>query len=273
MGTNDQVMAWMMDTFSKHRGSTVNSVVTGKPVAVGGSMGRREATGNGVLFTIEEAAKKTNMKIDSNTRVTVQGMGNVGGVAAKNLFDMGCKIIGVSDITGSLKNPNGLNIDHLLAHLDKFHSLSNYTEADVITKEEFFELETDILILAASENQLTLDLAKKIKCRMIAEGANSPTTSEADDLLKNDRPEIFVIPDILCNAGGVTVSYFEWVQGLQSFFWNEGEVKERLKQIMVRAFHTVSTFAEKNNFTMRTAALANGIEKVGGAMLLRGLYP
>lgn len=273
MGTNEQIMAWMLDTYSKHHGATINSVVTGKPVAVGGSLGRRESTGNGVVFTIEEAAKKIGMPLDSNTRVTVQGMGNVGGVAAQDLDKMGCKIIAINDITGSLYNPNGINVDGLLAHLEKYHNVANYTEAEVITKDQFFEIETDILIMAASENQLTLDVAKKIKCRIIAEGANSPTTNEADDLLKNDRPEIFVIPDILCNAGGVTVSYFEWVQGLQSFFWNESEVKARLKEVMTKSFHLVYNYAEKHNFTMRTAALANGIEKVGNAMLLRGLYP
>ena len=273
MGTNEQVMAWMLDTYSKHRGATYNSVVTGKPVAVGGSHGRREATGNGVCFTIEEAAKKIKLPLDGNTRVTVQGMGNVGGVAAQNLCAMGCKVIAVSDISGSLHNPKGLNVDHVLAHLEKHRTLTNYTEADIITKDEFFDIETEILILAASENQLTLDLAKKIRCRIIAEGANSPTTNEADDLLKKDRPEIFVIPDILCNAGGVTVSYFEWVQGLQNFFWTEPEVKAKLKEIMVKSFHQVYNFSEKNNFSMRTAALANGIEKVGAAMLLRGLYP
>ena len=273
MGTNEQVMAWMLDTYSKHQGATINGVVTGKPVAVGGSQGRREATGNGVVFTILEAAVHTNMDMNSNTRVTVQGIGNVGGIAAEKLQEMGCKVIAVNDITGSLYNPNGLNMKAILEHMAKFKTLANYTEADKITKEEFFAVECEILILAALENQLTLELAKTLRCRIIAEGANSPTTQEADDYLNENRPDIFIIPDILCNAGGVTVSYFEWVQGLQNFFWSENEIKERLQEIMVKAFRSVYGFAKKNGFTMRTAALANGIEKVGTAMLLRGLYP
>lgn len=273
MGTNEQVMAWMLDTYSKHQGATINGVVTGKPVAVGGSQGRREATGNGVVFTILEAAVHTNMDINSSTRVTVQGIGNVGGIAAEKLQEMGCKIVAVNDISGSLYNPNGLNIKAILDHMSKYKTLENYKEADKITKEEFFAVECEILILAALENQLTLELAKKLRCRIIAEGANSPTTQEADDYLNQNRPDIFIIPDILCNAGGVTVSYFEWVQGLQNFFWSETEIKERLQEIMVKAFRSVFSFAKKNKFTMRTAALANGIEKVGNAMLLRGLYP
>lgn len=273
MGTNEQVMAWMLDTYSKHHGATINSVVTGKPVSVGGSQGRREATGNGVVFTIVEAAEKIGMKIGAGTRVIVQGAGNVGGVAAEKLQEMGCKIVAINDISGSLYNAKGIDMPSLIKHLTKAKTLSNYPESEIITKEQFFETECDIMILAAMENQLTLDLAKKIKCRMIAEGANSPTTQEADDYLTKERPDVFVIPDILCNAGGVTVSYFEWVQGLQNFFWNEAEVTSKLKEIMVKAFHDVYTFSKKNGFSMRTAALANGIEKVGNAMLMRGLYP
>lgn len=273
MGTNEQVMAWMLDTYSKHSGTTVNSVVTGKPVAIGGSQGRREATGNGVVFTIIETAKKTNLPLDSNTCVIVQGMGNVGGVAAEKLQDMGCKIIAVNDISGSLYNAKGLDVRAVLKHITKFKTLSNYQEAETITKEQFFETECDVLILAAMENQLTGDLAKKIRCRIVAEGANSPTTQEADDIINKERPEIFIIPDILCNAGGVTVSYFEWVQGMQNFFWNETEVTSKLKEIMVKSFNEVYNFSQKNKFTMRTAALAAGIERVGAAMLLRGLYP
>ena len=273
MGTNEQVMAWMMDTYSVHRGSTTNSVVTGKPVEIGGSLGRRDSTGMGVVFTIEEAAAKLGIPINDKTRITVQGTGNVGGVAAKTLHKIGCKIIAMSDITGTVYNKNGLNVDAVLDYLNTNKTLKNYPEAEFITKQEFFALETDVLILAATENQLTEELAKKIKCRIIAEGANSPTTSEADAYLAANRPDIFIIPDILCNAGGVTVSYFEWVQGFQNFFWSEGEIMEKLKQIMVKAFNNVFRLAKKNNFSMRTAALATGIEKVGNAMLLRGLFP
>lgn len=273
MGTNEQVMAWMLDTYSKHRGATINSVVTGKPIDVGGSQGRRDATGNGVLFTIEETAARIKMKLDQNIRVSVQGIGNVGGIAAKNLQTLGCKVIAINDISGSLYNKDGLDIDHITNHLQKYRKLDNYTEAQPITKEEFFAIPTDILILAATENQLTLELAQTIDCKIIAEGANSPTTQEADDYLNKEKPEIFIIPDILCNAGGVTVSYFEWVQGIQNFFWDEKEIRARLKEIMIRAFNNVFNLAKKNKFTMRTAALAVGIEKVGNAMLLRGLYP
>lgn len=273
MGTNEQIMAWMMDTYSKHHGTTINSVVTGKPVAVGGSQGRHDATGNGVVFTIQEAAQKTGLKIDSSTRVIVQGLGNVGGVAVSKLQKLGCKIVAVNDISASIHNPKGLDVEHVTQYLKKNRTLHNYPEADVITKEEFFATDCEILILAAAENQLTLELAETLKCKMIAEGANSPTTREADDYLQKNRPEIFVIPDVLCNAGGVTVSYFEWVQGLQSFFWTEAEVTAKLKDIMVKAFHEVYSFSEKHKFSMRTSALAVGIERVGNAMLMRGLFP
>ena len=273
MGTNEQTMAWMMDTYSKHKGVTINSVVTGKPVEIGGSQGRREATGNGVVYTIEEAAKKIDLKLGSKTRVIVQGTGNVGGVAAQKLQEMGCKVIAVSDISGSIYNQNGLDMQNVIGHLKRYKTLSNHQESELITKDEFFALDCDILILAATENQLTLELAKTLKCKIIAEGANSPTTFEADHYLEETRSDIFVIPDILCNAGGVTVSYFEWVQGIQNFFWTETEINQRLKSIMVKAFHEISEFSSKNKLSMRKSALASGIEKVGNAMLLRGLFP
>ncbi len=273
MGTNEQVMSWMMDTYSKHHGNTINSVVTGKPVQVGGSLGRHDATGNGVLYTIQQAYEKLGRKLGSETRVIVQGLGNVGGVAVKKLQELGCKIVGINDISGSLFNDKGMNVTNVIQYLQRNKTLMNYPEGDAITKDQFFALDCDILIMAAAENQLTLEVAKTLKCKMVAEGANSPTTSEADAYLSKDRKEIFVIPDILCNAGGVTVSYFEWVQGLQNLFWTEAEINERLKAIMIKAFHEVYNFAEKNNFSMRTAALAVGVERVGTAMLLRGLFP
>lgn len=273
MGTDDQVMAWMMDTYSTQVGSTVNSVVTGKPVNIGGSMGRREATGMGVVFTIEEAANKLGMTLGSNTRVIVQGTGNVGGVAAQTLDKYGCKVLALSDISGCIYNPKGLDVDDVLDYLETYRTLKNYEKGEIISKDEFFGLETDILILAATENQLTGELAKKVKCRIIAEGANSPTTKEADVFFEKERPDIFLIPDILCNAGGVTVSYFEWVQGLQNFFWSEAEIMEKLKEIMVKAFNNIYRTANRNKFSMRTAALSTGIEKVGNAMLMRGLFP
>lgn len=273
MGTNQQIMAWMMDTYSIQKGSTTNSVVTGKPVAIGGSLGRQEATGMGVVFMIEEAASKLNLPLNKNTRVVVQGAGNVGGVAAQTLYKIGLKVVALSDISGCIYNEKGLNINEVMEHLRTHRTLKNYEEAQLISKQEFFSLPCDILILAATENQLTLDLAKKINCRILAEGANSPTTKEADVFLQKERPEIFIIPDILCNAGGVTVSYFEWVQGLQNFFWSEVEIMEKLKQIMVKAFNEIHRTAKRNRFSMRTAALVTGIEKVGSAMLLRGLFP
>jgi len=273
MGVDEQVMAWMLDTYSAHHGSTCNSVVTGKPVAIGGSLGRREATGMGVVFTIEEACAKLKVLLNNQTRVIVQGTGNVGGVAAQTLHKIGCKVMALADISGCIYNEKGLNVDEVLSYLQTHRTLQNYSGGELISKEEFFSLETDILILAATENQLTLELAKKLKCRLIAEGANSPITKEADEYLKSERSDIFIIPDILCNAGGVTVSYFEWVQGLQNFFWSENEIMEKLKEIMVKAFNEIYRLAQKNKFPMRTAALATGIEKVGNAMLLRGLFP
>ncbi len=273
MGTNEQVMAWMLDTYSIHRGSTRNSVVTGKPVEIGGSLVRRESTGLGVVFTIEEACSKLGRKLDGNTRIIVQGAGNVGGIAAQILNKIGCKVIAINDVTGTIFNEKGLNVDGMLDHLKTYKTLQNYAEGTLISKTDFFALPCDIMILAATENQLTLELAQTIQCKMIAEGANSPTTKEADTYLRTERSDIFVIPDILCNAGGVTVSYFEWVQGLQNFFWSENEVTEKLKQVMVKAFNNIYRLAKKNNFNMRTAALAYGIEKVSSAMLLRGLFP
>jgi len=273
MGTDEQVMAWMMDTYSRHKGGTVNSVVTGKPIAIGGSLCRRDATGMGVVFTIEEAASKLKLKLDKDCRVIVQGSGNVGGVAARILHSIGCKVVAMNDISGTIYNEKGLDVNDVLDYLQEHRTLANYSKGELINKETFFSLDCEVLILAATENQLTLDLAKKIKCRIIAEGANSPTTQDADDFLSKERPDIFIIPDILCNAGGVTVSYFEWVQGLQNFFWSEHEIREKLKQIMTKAFNEIYRTAQKKEFPMRTAALATGIEKVGSAMLLRGLFP
>lgn len=273
MGTNEQVMAWMLDTYSTQAGVKTNSVVTGKPVSIGGSLGRKDATGMGVFYTIEETYAKLKMSLGNGTKVVVQGTGNVGGIAAQALHRIGCKVIAMQDISCCVYNENGLDVDGVLDFLTTHRTLQNYPEATIITKEELFTLETDILILAATENQLTLDLAKKLNCKIIAEGANSPTTTEADEYLNKERPDIFIIPDILCNAGGVTVSYFEWVQGLQNFFWSENEILAKLKEIMIRAFNEVYRMSQKNDFPMRRAALATGIEKVGQAMLARGLFP
>lgn len=273
MGTNEQTMAWLMDTYSQNHGRMTPSVVTGKPVEIGGSLGRREATGRGVVTCALKAAEKIGLKIGAGTRVIVQGLGNVGGVAAKLLEAMGCSVVGLCDIGGAVVNPHGLSVQSVLDHVSQRRKLDGFSGGDIITADDFFALPCDILILAACENQVTLDIAKKLQCRLIIEGANSPVTTEADVFLQESRPEIFIVPDILANAGGVTVSYFEWVQGLQNFFWSEAEVNAQLEKIMVRAFDEIFRAATKHGFSMRTAALATGIEKVANAMLLRGFYP
>jgi glutamate dehydrogenase (NAD(P)+) len=269
MGTSEQVMAWIMDTYSQHKGHAVPEIVTGKPVAIGGSLGRREATGRGVVYTIIEAAK--HLKIDlAKCRAVIQGFGNVGSVAAKELANLGVKIVGVADRTGGFVDVNGLPINKLLEVADKNHSLEGCPYGDKIGNREILELDCDILVPAALEMQITAANAPRLQCRILAEGANGPTTPEADAILADKG--IFVIPDILANAGGVVVSYFEWVQGLQNFFWSEQEVNEKLSDILVKAFHQVLEMSQRQSVDMRLAALMIGIERVARAMLLRGLY-
>ncbi len=269
MGTNEQVMAWMMDTYSQHKGHAVPEIVTGKPVAIGGTLGRREATGRGVTYMIIEAAK--HLKIDlAKCTAVVQGFGNVGSVAAKELVDIGVKVIGVADRTGGFVNAQGLPVDKLLEVADKNHSLEGCTYGDKISNAELLELKCDILVPAAMELQITQNNAARVQCRMLAEGANGPTTPEADAILRDKG--IFVIPDVLANAGGVVVSYFEWVQDLQNFFWTEAEVNKKLRDILVKAFHEVLDMSQKQKVDMRMAALMIGIERVSRAMLWRGLY-
>ena len=269
LGTNEQVMAWVMDTFSQHKGHAVPEIVTGKPVDIGGTLGRREATGRGVVYTIIEAAKHLSIDLTRCTAV-VQGFGNVGSVAVKELANIGVKIIGVADRTGGFYDPKGLPVQKLLELADKYHSLENCPYGQKISNTEVLELKCDILVPAALEMQITKENADRLQCRILAEGANGPTTLEADAVLKEKG--VFLIPDILANAGGVVVSYFEWVQDLQNFFWTEQEVNQKLRDILVRAFREVLDMSQREKVDMRLAALMIGIERVERAMLWRGLY-
>lgn len=269
MGTSEQVMAWIMDTYSQHKGHAVPEVVTGKPVAIGGTLGRREATGRGVVYMMIEAAKHMGIDLAHCTAV-VQGFGNVGSVAVKELANIGVKVIGVSDRTGGFVDPKGLPVDKLLEVAYKNHSLEGCPFGDKISNEELLELKCDVLVPAAMEMQITKANAGRLKCRILAEGANGPTTPEADAILRGK--DVFVIPDILANAGGVVVSYFEWVQDLQNFFWTEEEVNKKLREILVKAFDAVLNMSRKHAVDMRMAALMIGIDRVSRAMLWRGFY-
>lgn len=269
MGTNEQVMAWIMDTYSQHRGHAVPEIVTGKPVAIGGTLGRRDATGRGLVYMIIEAAKQLGIDVGGLTAV-VQGFGNVGSVAARELTNIGVKVIGVSDRTGGFVDIQGLPVEKLLEVADKNHSLDGCPYGEKITNEELLELKCDVLVPAAMEMQITQANAARVQCRILAEGANGPTTPEADTILRDKG--VFLVPDILANAGGVVVSYFEWVQDLQNFFWTEDEVNKKLRDILVKAFHEVLDMSRKQAVGMRMAALMIGIDRVAKAMLWRGLY-
>ncbi len=270
LGTNEQVMAWMMDTYSVHVGATVPSIVTGKPVALGGSLGRREATGRGVGYLVNRATDTLGMDISKTTAV-VQGFGNVGSIAALSLARYGVKVIAVSDAFGGLHNQNGLNLWELEKHVAKTKSVVGFTEAEPITNEQLLVLPCDILVPAALERQITEANAAKVQCRILAEAANGPTTPEADEIL-NQR-DIFIIPDVLCNAGGVVVSYFEWVQDLQSFFWGETEVVDKLFRILETAYVQMVNLSKKQKIPTRLAALSMGIKRVQEAKRMRGLFP
>ena len=269
MNTNEQTMAWIMDTYSMHARHTVTAVVTGKPIALGGSLGRREATGRGVLFTVNEAIKKFSLTPEQ-TSVVVQGSGNVGGIGAQLMYEKGYKITGISDIYGGLHNSKGLNIPEVLAYLQATKSLEGYKEADYVTNSELLEFECDVLAPCATENQITSENADRIKCKILAEGANGPTTPKADQILHDNG--VFVIPDILCNAGGVTVSYFEWVQDRMGYFWREDEVNQRLEEKMVASFVELSNLAELHNVDSRTAAYMLAIDRVAYDTKMRGIY-
>jgi glutamate dehydrogenase (NAD(P)+) len=271
VGTNEQTMAWMMDTYSMHAGNPVPQIVTGKPVILGGSAGRREATGRGVAYLVNRTLE--NIKHSSEgARVVVQGFGNVGSIAAQQLHRFGAKILAVSDYTGGLYNPQGLDVNQLIDYTATHGNFAEYKDGcDRITNEQLLELECDVLIPAALERQITEKNVRKLKCRILAEAANGPTSYEADDILR--QSDIILIPDVLCNAGGVIVSYFEWVQDLQSFFWTEAEVNDKLYRQLETAYQQVLQFAKKNNVYMRDAALALGISRVAQAKQLRGLFP
>jgi len=274
MGTNAQTMAWMMDTYSMTMGYSVPAVVTGKPLIIGGSMGREEATGRGVIVCMLEALRQNGMnRSPKDISVAVQGFGNVGSNAAKRAHELGFKVVAITDVTGGLHNPRGLNIREILDYQRNMQkkTLEGYRGADKITNAELLELPCDVLIPAALEGQITADNAPRIKAKLIVEGANGPTLPEADDILA-DRG-ITVIPDILANAGGVTVSYFEWVQGLQEYFWDEDEVYRRLERILIRAYDEVTHTMEVYGVDMRNAAQITAINRVAQATLTRGFYP
>ena len=270
MGTNPQIMAWMMDTYSMHRGYSVPAIVTGKPVNIGGSAGRFEATGRGIMFVVREAHRSFGWNFDG-IRVAVQGFGNVGSITAQTAHEMGCKVIAVSDVEGGIFNPHGIDIPRLRRYMREHHTVQGFDGADKITNAELLELPCDVLVPAAMENQITGANAARIKARMVAEGANGPTTPEADEMLMANN--VLVIPDILCNAGGVIVSYFEWVQSLQQLFWEEDDVTHRLERILIRSFHDVYELSVRMNLDLRTAALVLGIGRVAEATQTRGLYP
>ena len=270
MGTDEQVMAWMMDTYSMQRGMTSPGVVTGKPILLGGSRGRREATGRGVYTIVLEAAKKIGFDPKGMT-VAVQGFGNVGSVAAQLLAENGCRLIAVSDSKGGIYNPKGLDIPRLLQERLAGGILPDYGDADRISQAELLALECDVLIPAALGGQITAANAPTVRARIIAEGANGPTTPEADRILGEQK--VLVLPDILANAGGVTVSYFEWVQDLQFYFWTEQEINARLTEIMTAAFTRVWGYAQAEGVDLRTAALMLAAQRVAEAHRLRGLYP
>lgn len=271
VGTNEQTMAWMMDSYSVHIGHTVPSIVTGKPVGLGGSLGRREATGRGVGYLINRAMDTIGLESDRATAV-VQGFGNVGSVTAFSLAKYGVKVIAVSDASGGIFNANGIDLIALQRHVATNQRVAGFDGGDPISNEQLLVTPCDILVPAALERQITEANVSKIQCRILAEGANGPTTPEADVVLE-ERPEIFVIPDILCNAGGVVVSYFEWVQDLQSFFWTESEVTDKLFRILETAFMQTLTASRKQKISMRQAALTLGIRRIQEAKRVRGLFP
>jgi glutamate dehydrogenase (NAD(P)+) len=269
MGTNEQVMAWIMDTYSQHMGHAVPGIVTGKPVDIGGTLGRREATGRGIGYIVEQAGNHLGMDL-RKCSVLVQGFGNVGLVAAQELGRLGIKVVGVSDRSSGIYNAKGLPIDDLVRFKEQYHKLVEFPQGEKIAGKEFLELPCDILVPSATEMQITQENAERLKCRLLVEGANGPTTLEADKILSGKG--VLVIPDILANAGGVIVSYFEWVQDLQNFFWTEDEVNKKLEEMLSRTFHEVIELSHKERVSFRLAALMIAVQRVARAMLLRGLY-
>jgi glutamate dehydrogenase (NAD(P)+) len=269
VNTNERVMAWIMDTYSMHHRHTVTAVVTGKPVEMGGSLGRREATGRGCQIVTIEALKKLGMPV-RGTRVAIQGFGNVGSISALLMERAGLTIVAVSDKTGGIHNPKGLNIEEVIKHTRDHKFLEGYKGASKITNEQLLTVDCDVLVPAALENVITSENAGSIKAKIICEGANGPTTAGADPIL--EKKGIFVIPDILANAGGVTVSYFEWVQDRGGYFWDEDTVNNRLERIMVRSFSEVAAVADKHAVNMRIASYMLSIDRVAAVHRLRGMY-
>jgi glutamate dehydrogenase (NAD(P)+) len=269
MGTNEQTMAWIMDTYSMHKRTTTTAVVTGKPLNLGGSRGRTEATGRGCLIVTLQALKLLGLE-PASTRVVVQGLGNVGSMAAKLLARTGFKIVALIELEGAVYNPKGLDIDALIKHRKETGSIVDFPEAENMDAQEAMFLDCEVLIPAAKENVITSQNAHKIRAKILCEGANGPTTAVADEILADKK--VFVIPDILANAGGVTVSYFEWVQDRQGFFWNEQLVNGRLEEIMVNSFRDIVSYANKHNVNNRIAAYMVALDRVAFAIKLRGIY-
>lgn len=269
VGTDAQIMAWIMDTYSQQVGYAVPGVVTGKPLALGGSLGREEATGRGVVYVTQEALRHVKLPLE-NATVAIQGFGNVGSHTALIMQQQGARVIAVSDVSGGIYNDKGLDIAHLLRR-DSSQPLRETKQGDAITNEELLQLECTVLVPAALSEQITHRNANFLKCRILSEGANGPTTLEADRILEDKG--IFVIPDILANSGGVIVSYFEWVQDLQRFFWSAADIQNRLQNIITSAFHRTLHFSTERRVSMRMAALMSGIDQVAQAHLQRGLYP
>ena len=270
LGTNEQVMAWLMDTYSQHVGHAVPAVVTGKPPALGGSVARREATGRGLMFLLPQASRVIDLD-PLGASVAIHGYGNVGRYAAQAASEMKAKVVAISDISGALYDPDGLDVEATGKWVDEHRFLEGFPDADFIEGDAVFGLDVDVLVPAAIQNVLRADNAPDVKAKLIIEGANNPTTLEADDMLREKG--VFIVPDILANAGGVTVSYFEWVQDVQKYFWSENETVGRLREIMTRAFDDVHTIATSEDVDMRTAALIKGIRRVADAKLVRGVFP
>lgn len=273
MGTNEQIMAWFMDTYSMYQGRTVTEIVTGKPVASGGTLGRREATGRGVAYLALRALERLGIQPVGATAI-VQGFGNVGSYAAQTLADRGLKIIGIADHTACYYDPRGLDVPAMLRHAETHAGvLAGFSNQLSFDPRELLAQQCDVLVPAAMERVIDADLAARLQCRILAEGANGPTMPEADEVLDRRRDDVFVIPDILCNAGGVVVSYFEWVQDLQQFFWDEAEVMSKLYHVLDRSFMQVMERSARDKVAHRTAAMAIGVEKVRNAKNTRGLFP
>ena len=270
LGTNEQIMSWMMDTYSQQKGHAVPGVVTGKPVEIGGSLGRRESTGRGVVTCMLEACRQIGLAVEG-LRVAVQGYGQVGATAAHVASGRGARVVAVSDLKGGIHDPHGLDLAKVDAWVREHRFLEGFPGTDAVTNQEILELPCDVLIPAAIQNQITGRNADRLRCRMMVEGANGPTDLEADQIL-NARG-ILVVPDVLANAGGVTVSYFEWVQDAQQFFWTEEEVNEKLIRIMQRAFHEVLALSQQRKLDLRTAALMRGLHRVTEAKRRRGVFP